>query len=159
MTRIEEAYNKPGNFERPSSLGEDVAFSTKWGVGFVDATDQNSEQIILVEYVDENSPFAYLIDESIKDKEVKLSTEVGFEVENLGYVTKTGSSMIAGNIMSQSAEEVASALDNSAQSIKTIYYQDSRWRYSRFYYLNILFNYYIFIDCIAIRNCFCNLSS
>lgn len=123
LTRIEEAYNKPGNFERPSSLGEDVAFSTKWGVGFVDATDQNSEQIILVEYVDENSPFAYLIDESIKDKEVKLSTEVGFEVENLGYVTKTGSSMIAGNIMSQSAEEVASALDNSAQSIKTIYYQ------------------------------------
>ncbi len=106
MTRIEEAYNKPGNFERPSSLGEDVAFSTKWGVGFVDATDQNSEQIILVEYVDENSPFAYLIDESIKDKEVKLSTEVGFEVERFRLCDKNRQQLSLVISCRTSAEEV-----------------------------------------------------
>ena len=62
-------------------------------------------------------------DESIKDKDVSLSTEVGFQVENLGYRTKSGATMIAGNIMSQNAAEVAQALDSSAQSITKVYYK------------------------------------
>ena len=83
----------------------------------MDTKDQNGDAIVLVEYIDEASPFHYLKDESIKDKDVSLSTEVGFQVENLGYRTKSGATMIAGNIMSQNAAEVAQALDSSAQSI------------------------------------------
>ena len=89
----------------------------------MDTKDQNGDAIVLVEYIDEASPFHYMKDESIKDKDVSLSTEVGFQVENLGYRTKSGATMIAGNIMSQNAAEVAQALDSSAQSITKVYYK------------------------------------
>lgn len=123
LTSVETTKNHPGSFERPSSLSEEASFSSKWGIGFVDTKDQNGDAIVLVEYIDEASPFHYMKDESIKDKDVSLSTEVGFQVENLGYRTKSGATMIAGNIMSQNAAEVAQALDSSAQSITKVYYK------------------------------------
>lgn len=123
LTSVETSKNHPGSFERPSSLSEEASFSSKWGIGFVDTKDQNGDAIVLVEYIDEASPFHDLKDESIKDKDVSLSTEVGFQVENLGYRTKGGATMITGNIMSQNAAEVAQALDNSAQSITKVYYK------------------------------------
>lgn len=123
LTSVEVSKNHPGSFERPASLSEEAAFSEKWGIAFMDTRDQNGDDIVLVEYIDEASPFAYLKDESVKDREAALSTEVGFQVENLGYKTSSGASMIAGNIMSQNAAEVAQALDSSAQSITKVYYK------------------------------------
>lgn len=123
LTSVETSHNQPGTFERPTSLHDDVAFSSKWGIGFVDARDQNGDPVVLVEYVDENSPFTYLKDESIKDKEVEMTTEVGYQVENLGYKNKEGKAQIAGGILSQSAKEVAQVLDDQAVSIAKVYYK------------------------------------
>lgn len=123
LTSVETSHNQPGSFERQTSLHDDVAFSSKWGIGFVDARDQNGDPVVLVEYVDENSPFTYLKDESIKDKEVKMTTEVGYQVENLGYKNREGKAQIAGGILSQSAKEVAQVLDDQAVSIAKVYYK------------------------------------
>ncbi len=110
MLSVEEAYNKPGNFERPSDLDENVFFSSKWGIGFVDAKDTNKDDIILVEYIDENSPFLKMIDESVKTKD-KRQVEVGYQVENLPYTDANGVGGIGGAIMSQSAKDLADTLD------------------------------------------------
>ena len=40
LTSVQETYNQPGEFIKPKGLGKEVAFSTKWGIGFVDAKDQ-----------------------------------------------------------------------------------------------------------------------
>lgn len=122
MLSVEEAYNKPGNFERPSDLDENVFFSSKWGIGFVDAKDTNKDDIILVEYIDKNSPFLKMIDESVKTKD-KRQVEVGYQVENLPYTDANGVGGIGGAIMSQSAKDLADTLDTQAVSIGKVYFK------------------------------------
>lgn len=122
LASVETTYNKTGNFTRPSDLADNVAFSEKWGVGFVDAQDQNKENIILIEYIDDASAFVNLQDKSVKDKS-SLSGEVGFQVERINYVDTNGKVKIGGNLMSQSAKELASALDTQSTSIKEMYFK------------------------------------
>ena len=123
LTTVETSKNKAGSYTRPSDLGENIAFSEKWGVGFVDAQDQNKENIILIEYIDDASPFVSLLDKSVKDKESALRSEVGFQVERINYIDEKGSTKIGGNLMSQSAKELAIALDVQATSIKEMYFK------------------------------------
>ena len=106
-----------------AELGEEVAFSEAWGVGFVDALDENKEPIVLIEYIDEASPFASLIDKSVHDRETKLSAEVGYQVERINYMGKDGHIKIVGNLMSNDAKQVAQALDQNAQSIQEMYFK------------------------------------
>lgn len=123
LVSVESDYNKTGNYEKPSDLSEDASFSTKWGIAFVDAQDQNKDNVVLVEYIDDASPFRYMLDESVTDTTRTLTTERGYQVENLGYKTVEGSSRITGNIMSQSASEVAAQLDSAADQIAKVYYK------------------------------------
>lgn len=123
LVSVQEPYNKPGQFTKPADLGENISFSEKWGIGLVDAQSQNKENIVLVEYVDEKSPFANMLDASIKDKEVLFSTKTGVQVEKLNYTKADGSSAFAGNIMSQTASEVTSVLDKDAVTLGTTYYK------------------------------------
>lgn len=120
---VERTQNQPGSYQRPQSLSADAAFSSRWGIGFVDTKDTHGDSVVLVEYVDEHSPFARMKDESVKTKHAALKTEIGFQVENVGYETKSGAKGMVGNIMSQSAKEVAQVLDASAQSITKVYYK------------------------------------
>lgn len=123
LVTVEDEYNKPGSYETPSNLDERASFSTKWGIAFIDAQDQNKDSVVLVEYIDDASPFRYLLDDSRKDANVSLSTETGFQVENLGYKTAEGGSGITGNIVSQNAKEVVEQLDQRAESISKVYYK------------------------------------
>ena len=123
LTAVEADRNAPDHFQAPKDLGKDVAFSKAWGVGFVDALDENKEPIVLIEYVDEASPFASLIDKSMHDQEAKLSAEVGYQVERINYMGKDGHVKIVGNLMSNDAKQVAQTLDQNAQSIQEMYFK------------------------------------
>lgn len=123
LTTVEADRNAPDRFQVPKELGEEVAFSEAWGVGFVDALDENKEPIVLIEYIDEASPFASLIDKSVHDRETKLSAEVGYQVERINYMGKDGHIKIVGNLMSNDAKQVAQALDQNAQSIQEMYFK------------------------------------
>lgn len=123
LTAVEADRNAPDRFQVPKKLGEEVAFSEAWGVGFVDALDENKEPIVLIEYIDEASPFASLIDKSVHDRETKLSAEVGYQVERINYMGKDGHIKIVGNLMSNDAKQVAQALDQNAQSIQEMYFK------------------------------------
>lgn len=122
LVSVEESYNQAGNYQAPADLNEGAAFSSKWGIAFVDAQDQNKDNVILIEYVDEASPFARLLDDSIKDKQVTLSAESGFQVERISYQDENGITYTAGNIMSQNAKELCEALDQ-ADVIEQAYFK------------------------------------
>ena len=50
------------NFVAPPNLNEDIYFSTKWGVGFKDGTNKEGDKVVIIAYVDVNSPFNQLQD-------------------------------------------------------------------------------------------------
>ncbi|MGX8834226.1 phosphate ABC transporter permease PstA [Amedibacillus sp. YH-ame6] len=123
LTSIQEQHNAPANFTKPSDLSEGAVFSSKWGVAFIDTIDQHKDNVVLIEYIDKDSPFNYLIDDSIKDREVTMGAEVGFQAERINFVNTQGKTQVSGNIMSQSAKEVVTMLDENAASIKTMYFK------------------------------------
>lgn len=123
LSAVKEEYNHPTIFERPKDLDEQAAFSEKWGVAFVDAQDQNKDAILLIEYVDEKSPFAYLLDKSVHGKTEDMQAEIGYQVERINYVDANGTSKLAGNLMSQTAKQAANTLDQDAMQIKELYFK------------------------------------
>ena len=122
LLSVESSYNQAGNYSAPDNLDSSIYYSTRWGIGFVDATDQNQEPVVLIETIDENSPFMHLLDESVVSKDAKKA-EIGYQVENLGYKDKNGVAKMAGNIMAQNAQEVAQILNEDAQVLTNMYFK------------------------------------
>ncbi len=50
------------HFDPPSNLNNSIYFSSRWGVGFQDDTNKEGGNIIVIAYVDPNSPFLVLKD-------------------------------------------------------------------------------------------------
>lgn len=123
LTSIQESYNTPGAFTAPADLKENVYYSEKWGVGFIDAVDQNGDTVVLIETIDEKSPMLNLLDESIKNKEVSMVAEIGYQVEKINYVDAQGKIKITGNILSQTSQEIRDNLDQDATKLGTMYYK------------------------------------
>ena len=87
LTSVETTKNHPGSFGRHPCVRK-RPYSSKWGIGFVDTKDQNGDAIVLVEYIDEASPFHYLKDESIKDKDVPYLRRLAFRWKTLAIGPK-----------------------------------------------------------------------
>lgn len=122
MTSIQEKNNHPSTYKSPEDASDDMYWSERWGVGFVDARNENNEAIVLVEAIDDAFPFAHLKDESRQNKP-SISAESGYLLENLSYQTTQGTTRLAGNIVSQDAKTVARLLDQDAVSINKIYFK------------------------------------
>lgn len=113
--------NQPGNYERPADLSEDAYFSSKWGIAFVNYKNHDKEELILVEYIDNNSPFLHLLDSSNKQEEKAFDMQTGLQVEKIDYLTQGGTHDFTGAIAMVSAEDVANDLDTKAESISSLY--------------------------------------
>ncbi len=72
-TRFDESLPND-EFERPVSLPEDVWFSKMWGVGFRDAVDHQGNPVLLVAYVDPDSPFTRLTDKNREGQNAVVET-------------------------------------------------------------------------------------
>lgn len=108
-------------FERPADLSEEAYFSEKWGVAFVDHVNAHKEEMILVEYIDENSPLYAMSDVSIRSKPQDFTMQVGMQVSRLSYTNEQGDTQLAG-IGGQTAQDVAQALDQ-ATSVNSMFIQ------------------------------------
>ncbi len=51
IVALDETSNQPGSYPRPENLGAEVAWSEKWGVGFVDHLSHEKKQLVLIETV------------------------------------------------------------------------------------------------------------
>ena len=104
-------------FERPADLSEEAYFSEKWGVAFVDHVNAHKEEMILVEYIDENSPLYAMSDVSIRSNPQDFT----MQVSRLSYTNEQGDTQLAG-IGGQTAQDVAQALDQ-ATSVNSMFIQ------------------------------------
>ena len=108
-------------FERPADLSEEAYFSEKWGVAFVDHVNAHKEEMILVEYIDENSPLYAMSDVSIRSNPQDFTMQIGMQVSRLSYTNEQGDTQLAG-IGGQTAQDVAQALDQ-ATSVNSMFIQ------------------------------------
>lgn len=108
-------------FERPADLSEEAYFSEKWGVAFVDHVNAHKEEMILVEYIDENSPLYAMSDVSIRSNPQDFTMQIGMQVSRLSYTNEQGDTQLAG-IGGQMAQDVAQALDQ-ATSVNSMFIQ------------------------------------
>lgn len=108
-------------FERPADLSEEAYFSEKWGVAFVDHVNAHKEEMILVEYIDENSPLYAMSDVSIRSNPQDFTMQVGMQVSRLSYTNEQGDTQLAG-IGGETAQDVAQALDQ-ATSVNSMFIQ------------------------------------
>lgn len=108
-------------FERPADLSEEAYFSEKWGIAFVDHVNAHKEEMILVEYIDENSPLYAMSDVSIRSNPQDFTMQVGMQVSRFSYTNEQGDTQLAG-IGGQTAQDVAQALDQ-ATSVNSMFIQ------------------------------------
>ncbi|MEG0519549.1 MAG: phosphate ABC transporter permease PstA [Erysipelotrichaceae bacterium] len=110
------------DFVKPDDLSKDAVFSKKWGIGFVDHVSHEKSDMILVEYIDPNSPFLKATNASAGPQKGKsFSIEVGMQAEKINFKKQDGTSGLAGNIVSQTASQLVDTLDNDAHIITQSY--------------------------------------
>ena len=110
-------------FERPADLSEEAYFSEKWGIAFVDHVDAHKDEMILVEYIDENSPLYALSNVSVRNNPQDFTLQVGMQVSRLQYHDAQGNVGLGGGIMGQTAEQLAQTLDDNAATVDSMYIQ------------------------------------
>jgi phosphate transport system permease protein len=104
-------------------LGNNVYFSTKYGIAVKDGTDAKKEAILQVVYLDPLSPLTKttsLTAGSTFGSAIPL--KVGMSLVKIAYLDKLGQLHSAGPIIQQTAGEFVAALDNSA-SLQSAYAQ------------------------------------
>ncbi len=110
-------------FERPADLSEDAYFSEKWGIAFVDHVDAHKEKMILVEYIDENSPLYHLSDVSIRKNPKAFELQIGMQMTRLQYTDQDGKIQLAGGLAGHGAQDLVNTLDQDAVSVDAMYIQ------------------------------------
>lgn len=110
-------------FERPADLSDEAYFSEKWGIAFVDHVDAHKDKMILVEYVDENSPFYQMSDVSIKKDPKDFTMQVGMQISRLSYTDAQGKIVLGGSIAGEDAKQLAQSLDEEAVSVNSMFVQ------------------------------------
>lgn len=110
-------------FERPADLSEEAYFSEKWGIAFVDHVDAHKDKMILVEYVDENSPLYQMSDVSIKKDPKDFTMQVGMQISRLSYTDAQGKIVLGGSIAGEDAKQLAQSLDEDAVAVNSIFVQ------------------------------------
>lgn len=110
-------------FERPADLSEEAYFSEKWGIAFVDHVDAHKDKMILMEYVDENSPLYQMSDVSIKKDPKDFTMQVGMQISRLSYTDAQGKIVLGGSIAGEDAKQLAQSLDEDAVAVNSIFVQ------------------------------------
>ena len=79
--------------------------------------------MILVEYIDENSPLYALSNVSVRNNPQDFTLQVGMQVSRLQYHDAQGNVGLGGGIMGQTAEQLAQTLDDNAATVDSMYIQ------------------------------------
>ncbi len=62
------------DFTKPNNLGDDVYFSSRWGIGLKDDKDKEGQTYILVAYVDKNSPLVNIDDKNNDGQMISIAS-------------------------------------------------------------------------------------
>lgn len=96
-------------FSAPSKLNEDEYFSTRWGIALKDDVDNEGHHIILVTYVDVNSPLVNLPDKNNEESTISVSN--GMKLGKAIFISETG--RYVAMLPADGAENAASLFDGN----------------------------------------------
>ncbi len=112
----------PQEFERPADLAEEVYWSSAWGIGLVDTMSREKQQLVLVEYVAEDSVFSSMVDSSAGENEGNfVEISAGLELQKLDYTSKDGYADFTGMLTKETASQIVTKLDSNVESIDSMY--------------------------------------
>jgi len=100
---------------KPQNLGDDEFYSIRWGIALANEKDREGNEIIVVSYIDEKSPFNDMIDKNNEDDNSLIEIKVGNLVSKISYHDKATSLTRLG------AELMINDLD-SASSVREVVY-------------------------------------
>ncbi len=104
-------------------LGNDVYFSSKYGIAVKDAYDAKKEAILQVVYLDSLSPFTKTTSLTVGDGlGTAIPLKVGMSIVKVAYLDNLGQLRSAGPIIQQKASEFVSVLESSI-SLQSTYAQ------------------------------------
>ncbi len=112
-------------YPRPEDLSEEIAWSEEWGIGFVDATNNAKEDLILVEYIDPASVFANMLNTTAGENLGKPYTlSIGIEVHKIDFVTERNPYAFGGSMAKDTAQSLVDKLED-AQSVTSVFAKTS----------------------------------
>ncbi|AMC93376.1 phosphate ABC transporter permease [Erysipelothrix larvae] len=115
--------NQPSLFETPDDLGDDVYFSTQYGVALKDSINHEKKKEVLIVYIAEDSPFLTSVDASQGSNYLQpLSIDDNSIFNRLEYLNEEGVVSLTGLTMQENAETIVQNLD-SASEITSLYFQ------------------------------------
>ena len=100
---------------KPQNLGDDEFYSIRWGIALANEKDREGNEIIVISYIDEKSPFNDMIDKNNEDDNSLIEIKVGNLVSKISYHDKATSLTRLG------AELMINDLD-SASSVREVVY-------------------------------------
>lgn len=122
LVAISEQENKPSSFQRPENLDDSIAWSERWGVGFVDYISHEKKELVLVEQVAEGSPLQSAIDTTAGANQGKSVTiSAGLQVEKIDFTDQEGVADFTGILASNNAQEIATILDEKAVTLDSLF--------------------------------------
>ena len=108
---------KSNNFIAPSNLDIDSYFSSRWGIAIKDSEDTEGPHILLITYVDINSPLKDLPDKKINGENVNLSN--GQSLQNVMIKNTEGLRKVI--IPIDGAMQAANQLDEAEQILDIMF--------------------------------------
>ncbi|MFI3284102.1 MAG: phosphate ABC transporter permease PstA, partial [Erysipelotrichaceae bacterium] len=97
------------------NTGDYEKFSTKWGVALTDYVNASSAQQVVIEYIDPDSPFQYIV--SLTAGEglgSHIALDEGYVIEKVDYKDEEGTAAIAGTMLKQDAATVIEKIDEAS---------------------------------------------
>ncbi len=84
----------PGNYETSKVFDEDVYYSTKWGIAISDDMNIQGKNVVLVVYVNPDSPFANLHDKGLSTVDIALESD--YEIIRIAFESSPSALSIQG---------------------------------------------------------------
>lgn len=120
---IEFPQFKTGQFDKPESLGDEIAFSSKLGIGLSDGLDAYKEHQVVVEYIDPDSPLQRgIVSTAGVDLGKELGLVEGANIVNLMLIDTQGDLVNVGAQRKSTAEDTVIAMDQVSQ-IRKLYFK------------------------------------
>ncbi len=104
----------PGSFPSNESFGENIYYSSKWGIALKDDTDLLGKNIIFIEYIHPDSPMMTMNNKGIGQQDLTLSTK--YSIIRIAFDSSPSALSIHG------AQNMVSLLDNE-DSIRELEFQ------------------------------------
>lgn len=96
-------------------------FSSKWGLALKDEVNAKKEKIVVIEYIDPDSPLSSIENSTAGSEFGKpIYLKEGYSIEKIDYINKDGQISLTGNILKQDAKTIINNIENT-QAINSLY--------------------------------------